>query len=344
MSAPNSCDEEPAVRTANAIRASDRAHVLPTAPSAGNELASPSPSRSALILAFAAIYLIWGSTYLGIRIAIESMPPFLMAATRFILAGSMLFAFVKARGAPWPTRHQWVANTVIGTLLLLGGNGLVVWAELTIPSGITALLVGVGPLFIVLTEWAWPGGTRPTAITMSALLLGFAGMAWLAAPWETAAAGGLELRGVIAVLGACFFWALGSIYSRHAKHGANAFLASSLQMLGGGAALAIVAFFHGDFGRLDFAAITPNAWIAFAYLIGIGSLVGFSTFVWLMKHSTPARVATYAYVNPIVAVFLGWLILHEPITPRTLVASAVIIAAVVIITTEKGRAAKPKSG
>ena len=302
----------------------------------------PKPSRTALVLAFAAIYLIWGSTYLGIRVAIESMPPFLMAAARFLVAGSILFGLLKLRGARWPTAHQWTANAVIGTLLLLGGNGLIVWAELTVPSGITALLVGIGPLFIVLTEWAWPGGTRPTMITMAALLLGFAGVTWLAAPWENRAGGGLNPAGVVAILGACFFWGIGSIYSRHARHGADPFLAASLQMLGGGAALAVVALFHGDFGQLDVGHITPRAWVAFGYLVSIGSLVGFSTFVWLMKHSTPARVATYAYVNPVVAVFLGWLILGEPITPRTLVASAIIVAAVAIITTQKARVAKSK--
>jgi drug/metabolite transporter (DMT)-like permease len=305
---------------------------------------SPPPSRTALILAFAAIYLIWGSTYLGIRVAIETMPPFLMAAARFLIAGSIIFLFVKLRGARWPTAHQWIANAIIGTLLLLGGNGLVVWAELTIPSGVTALLIGIGPLFIVLTEWAWPGGTRPTWVTMSALLLGFAGVTWLAAPWENSSGGQLNPAGVIAILGACVFWALGSIYSRHAKHGADPFLASSLQMLGGGAALAIVALLHGDFGNLDVSRISPRAWGAFAYLISMGSLVGFSTFVWLMKHSTPARVATYAYVNPVVAVFLGWLILGEPITTRTIIAAAIIVAAVVIITTEKSRTARPKAG
>jgi drug/metabolite transporter (DMT)-like permease len=298
------------------------------------------PSRLALIVAFAAIYLIWGSTYLGIRITLETMPPFLMAAARFIFAGSMLFIILKFCGARWPTAHQWIANGIIGTLLLLGGNGLVVWAELTIPSGITALLIGIGPLFIVLTEWAWPGGTRPTLITMVALLLGFVGVIWLAAPWQSAEGGGLNPAGVVAILGACVFWALGSIYSRHAKHGADPFLAASLQMLGGGATLAILALLHGDFRDLDLGAVSVRAWGAFAYLVTIGSLVGFSTFVWLMKHSTPARVSTYAYVNPVVAVFLGWLIAGEPITSRTLVASAIIIAAVVIITTQKAKAAK----
>ena len=301
------------------------------------------PARSALILAFAAIYVIWGSTYLGIRIAVESMPPFLMASARFIIAGGLLFTALKFRGARWPTAHQWWSNAIIGTFLLLGGNGLVVWAELTIPSGITALLIGIGPLFIVLTEWAWPGGIRPTAITMSALLLGFAGVTWLAAPWETGGNGGLNPAGITAILGACIFWSIGSIYSRHAKHGADPFLAASLQMLGGGGALSVVALLHGEFASFDVYAITPRGWGAFAYLIAVGSLVGFSTFVWLMKHSTPARVSTYAYVNPVVAVFLGWLILGEPITPRTIVASVIIVAAVAIITTEKSRAARPKA-
>jgi drug/metabolite transporter (DMT)-like permease len=298
------------------------------------------PSRLALALAFAAIYLIWGSTYLGIRVAIGSMPPFLMAAVRFLVAGTLLLTFLRLRGAPWPTAHQWRINVVIGIFLLFGGNGLVVFAETMIPSGVTALLIGVGPLFIVLTEWAWPGGLRPTAITMAALLLGFAGVTWLAAPWENASDGGLHPAGIAAVLGACFSWAIGSIYSRHARHGADSFAAASMQMLGGGAALLVPAAWHGDFGQFDPASITTHAWIAFAYLIGFGSLVGFSTFVWLMKHSAPARVATYAYVNPVVAVFLGWLVLGEPITGRTIVASAVIVSAVIIITTQKSKTAK----
>jgi len=298
------------------------------------------PTRLALVVAFTAIYLIWGSTYLGIRVAIESMPPFLMAGVRFLLAGSILFAVLKLRGAPWPTLRQWGVNAIVGTLLLLGGNGAVVWAELTIPSGITALLIGVAPLFIVLTEWAWPGGARPTVITAAALLLGFAGVVWLAAPWETAAGGGLNLAGVGAILGSCVFWSVGSIYSRHARHGADPFVAAALQMLCGGTALMFAAALHGDFASLRLAEITGRAWGAFSYLVLLGSLVGFSTFVWLMKHSTPARVATYAYVNPVVAVLLGWLILDEPITTRTLIASAIIVTAVVIITTEKSRSPK----
>lgn len=315
---------------------------LPT--DANASMTPHSTGRAPLILAFAAIYLIWGSTYLGIRIAIETMPPFLMGGTRFVIAGAALFLFLQLRGAAWPSAHQWRSNAIIGFFLLLGGNGLVIWAEQTIPSGLTALLIGAGPLFIVLTEWAWPGGMRPTLITMAALLLGFAGVTWLAAPWEGGSGGGLDVGGVIALLIACVSWAIGSIYSRHAKHGADPLLASSLQMLAGGAAMLIAAWLHGDFPPFDATAVSARSWGAFAYLIVAGSLVAFSTFVWLLKHTTPARVATYAYVNPVVAVFLGWLILDEPITGRTVVASIIIVAAVAIITTEKSRAARQKSG
>ncbi|PTX91611.1 EamA family transporter [Opitutus sp. ER46] len=307
---------------------------------AAEPVAPAAPARSALILAFTAIYLIWGSTYLAIRVGVATLPPFLMAGVRFLIAGALLFTYLKLRGAAWPTRTQWRANTIIGTFLLLGGNGTVVWAEQFVPSGITALLIGIGPLFIVLTEWAWPGGSRPSAITMGALLLGFVGVAWLAAPWESSAHGALHLGGVLAILVGCLCWGIGSIYSRHAKHGATPAMASALQMLGGSAMLLLTAAWHGDFAAFSFARVEPRAWFALFYLIGVGSLIGFSTFVWLMKHAPPARVATYAYVNPIVAVFLGWLLLGEPITSRTLVASAIIVAAVAIITAQKAHARK----
>jgi drug/metabolite transporter (DMT)-like permease len=315
--------------------------VVPESP--GVNPSSPAPSRSALILAFAAIYLIWGSTYLAIRVAVASMPPFLMAGARFLIAGTVLLTFLRLRGAARPTVRQWRVNAVIGVFLLLGGNGLVVWAEQVIPSGITALLIGVSPLFIVLTEWAWRDGTRPTLLTMAALLLGFAGVTWLAAPWENSAQGGLNPGRLAGVLCSSAFWAIGSIYSRHERLGASPFLSAALQMLGGGVALIAAALLHGDFAQLNLAGVTPQSWAAFAYLVSVGSLAGFSTFVWLMKHSTPARVSTYAYVNPIVAVFLGWLVLSEAIGPRTLVASAIIVTAVAVITVQKSQGTRTGS-
>ena len=295
------------------------------------------PGRWALVVAFASIYLIWGSTYLGIRVAIETMPPFAMAAARFALAGLLLYAFLRWRGAPKPTAAQWRTAGVVGTLLLLGGNGSVAWAEQFVPSGITALIIGASPLFMVLTEWAWPGGSRPTAVVLTAMLIGLAGVTWLAAPWE-AAGERLHLGGLLAILGGSLAWSVGSIYSRHSKTGASPFMASALQMLSGSAALAVMAWLHGDWRAVDFASVTSRSWVAFFYLVAFGSLVGFSTFVWLLKHTTPARVSTYAYVNPVVAVFLGWALLDEPVSPRTLLASAIILGAVALITTRQAKA------
>jgi drug/metabolite transporter (DMT)-like permease len=300
------------------------------------------PSRSALLTAFTTIYLVWGSTYLGIRVAVETLPPFLMAGARFIVAGSVLVGWLAATRGFRASARQWRDNAIVGTFLLLGGNGLVCWAEQYVPSGLTALIIGSQPLMMVLTEWAWRGGHRPTVLTGFGLLLGFAGVAWLAAPWESAAAGGLNAGGVIAILAGCVFWAFGSIYGRHVREPAAPLAGAAMQMLCGGGALLFTALLHGDFTGFSPAAVSIRSWLAFGYLIGAGSLVGFSTFVWLMKHSTPARVSTYAYVNPLVAVFLGWLILGEPVTARTLVAAAVIVVSVAIITTQRGRKALPK--
>ena len=295
------------------------------------------PSRTALVVAFATIYLVWGSTYLGIRVAVETLPPFLMAGARFIVAGGVLAGWLAVTRGFRATARQWRDNSIIGTFLLLGGNGLVTWAEQYIPSGLTALIIGSQPLMMVLTEWAWRGGHRPTLLTGVGLLLGFAGVAWLAAPWENSAAGGLHAGGVTAILAGCVFWAFGSIYGRRVRNPADAFTASALQMLGGGVALMLTAFAHGDLAVFSPAVVSVRSWLAFGYLILVGSLVGFSTFVWLMKHSTPARVSTYAYVNPLVAVFLGWLVLGEPVTARTLTAAVVIVASVAVITTQRGR-------
>lgn len=307
--------------------------------------AAAQPPLRAYALAFATIYLVWGSTYLAIRVAVETMPPFALAAARFALAGGLLMGFLRLRGAAWPTSRQWRNAAVSGVFLLLGGNGLVTWAEQTIPSSITALLIGAGPVFVVLVEWAWPGGTRPTALTFGAMLLGFAGVAWLAAPWEQASPGAgagvasLDLGGVLAILAACVSWAVGAIHGRHVREPAPPFVAAAAQMLAGSVALGLVAVVRGEFAAWDLAATAPRSWAAFAYLVLVGSLAGYSAFVWLMKHSTPARTATYAYVNPVVAVFLGWLLLDESVTARTLAASAVILAAVVIVTVSGARRA-----
>ncbi len=302
------------------------------------------PTTAAFVLAFTAIYLIWGSTYLGIRVAVQTMPPFAMAGARFFIAGLLLFIFLLARGAAWPTLRQWRDNAIVGTFLLLGGNGLTSWAEQFTPSGITALIIGIQPIFIVLTEWAWRGGQRPNVAVFVGMALGIAGLTYLAMP-EAVVNGHSAIHpvSVIAISFACFFWALGSIYSRHAKTPAPLFVASAMQMLCGSAMLGLTGLVRGEFSHLDFSTFSGSSWIAFAYLILVGSLIGFSTFVWLMKHSTPARTSTYAYVNPIVALILGSLILSEPISPRIEIAGLFIIAAVIIVTTQKARQGKPNT-
>lgn len=295
-------------------------------------------STTALVLAFATIYLVWGSTYLGMRVAVETMPPFAMAAGRFLLAGAILYLFLRGRGTARPTAKQWRQSAIIGLMLLVGGNGMVAWALHDIPSGIAALLIGISPVFFVLIEWAWPGGKRPSLLTTIGLVLGFIGAASLAAPWDDpGAAGPLPMLPMLITIGASFIWALGSIYSRHAKNVPPLFMGSAMQMLSGGLGLLIVAWARGEFSTFALGDISARSWGAFAYLVLIGSLVGYSTFVWLMKHSTPARVSTYAYVNPVVAVFLGWWMLDEPVDAHTLISAAVIVAAVVLITVQKSR-------
>ncbi|WP_161554645.1 EamA family transporter [Ereboglobus luteus] len=299
-----------------------------------------SASTVALVAAFLTIYIVWGSTYLAMRVGVETMPPLSMAAVRFLVAGVIMFAFVKLRGSPRATARQWRDNALIAAFLLLGGNGLVIWAEQYIPSGITALLIGFSPMCMVLIEWAFPGGRRPGPYTIAGLVIGFAGIIVLVAPWEHFNDdGALPLKGVVAIIGSTVFWATGSILSRHVRNPAPAFSASAMQMLCGGAMLAVAAFVRGEPASIDIGSFSTRSWIALFYLIVIGSLVAFSTYTWLITHSTPARVSTYAYVNPIVAVFLGWLILDEPVTLRTLAAAAIIILSVMIIIVRKNKRA-----
>lgn len=306
---------------------------------------SRAPSRTALILAFAAIYLIWGSTYLGIRIAVETLPPFLMAGVRFLVAGGIMAGVLALTRGFKATPQQWRDNAIIGGFLLLGGNGLVSWAEQKIPSGIATLMVSVGPVFIVLLNWlvlvvAKDGqrGTRPTLLTFLGLGLGFVGLALLVGPNVVdGGVGHLDSMGLVALLAACLFWGIGSLFTRYARDPAEPFTGSAIQMICGGGWLLLVSVLAGEPFHFDPAAVSARSIIAWVYLAGVGSLIGFTTFVWLMKHSTPSKVSTYAYVNPIVAVFLGWLVLHEPVSPRIFVAAAVIVAGVAIITLAKTR-------
>jgi drug/metabolite transporter (DMT)-like permease len=301
-----------------------------------------SVSRTRLLAAFAAVYLIWGSTYLAIRFAIETIPPFMMVAVRYLVAGVLVYAYARARGAPRPTVGHWKAAAVVGVLLLLGGNGGVVWAEQVVPSGTTALIVATEPLWIAMLLWL---GTRerPSPSVAFGLLLGFGGVLFLVGPENLAGGERVHPIGALVIVLAALSWALGSLYSRGAPLPASQTLSTGMSMLAGGVALTVMSLATGEAARLDLAGISTRSTLALVYLIVFGSLVGFSAYLWLMKATTPSRASTYAYVNPVVAVFLGWLLAGEPLTPRTLIAAAVIVGAVAIIVArqEKRRQAPP---
>lgn len=289
-------------------------------------------------LAFAAVYLIWGSTYLAIRFAIETLPPFLMAGVRFIVAGGVLYIWTAARGAGVPTPREWLATGIVGALLLLGGNGGVVWAEQSVPSGLAAVLVATVPFWMVLLHWP-TGGVQPTAVVLVALAVGLAGVALLVGPAELAGAGRVDLLGAVVLLLAALSWASGSLVSRHAAQPRWPLRANAMQQLSGGVLLLVAATLAGDWSRLDLAGASARSVLSLGYLVVFGSLVGFTAYIWLLRHVAPALVSTYAYVNPVVAVFLGWALAAEPITPRTLLAAAVIVGAVAVISTEQARLA-----
>ncbi len=288
------------------------------------------PTRTKVLLAFAAIYVIWGSTYLAIRFAIETLPPFLMAGTRFLISGVMLYAWSRGRGAAKPERVHWKATAIIGALLLLGGNGGVVWAEQRVASGLAALLVATLPVWMVTMEWA-RGGIRPTAGVFAGLALGLMGIGLLVGPGEFAGGVGADAVGAVVLVVASISWAAGSIYSRGAKLPPSPLLTTGMEMLAGGALLVLAGLATGELGRLDLAAASPKSWLALLYLILFGSLIGFTAYIWLLKVSTPAKVSTYAYVNPVVAVMLGWALAGEELSMRTMIAAGVIIAGVAMI-------------
>jgi drug/metabolite transporter (DMT)-like permease len=290
-----------------------------------------------LVAAFAAVYLIWGSTYLGIRYAVESIPPFLMAGTRNFIAGLLLYAFARMRGDGPPTRAQWRDAAIAGGLMLMIGNGGVTWAEQMIPSSVTALLIALTPVWMVLFDWLRPRGTRPGPVVLLGLAVGFAGTAMLAGGrWN--GAGPAYGWGVAALMAASICWALGSVFNRNADKPASPFLSVAMQMIAGGGLLLGAATASGEWKTFSASQVTWLSFSAWLYLMLAGSLIGYTAYVWLLHATTPARVATYAYVNPLIAVLLGCTIGREPFSRDVLVAGTLIIAAVVLVL--RGGAAK----
>ncbi|MBA3710583.1 MAG: EamA family transporter [Planctomycetes bacterium] len=294
------------------------------------------PHPGLIIAAFAALYVIWGSTYLAIALAVTTLPPFLMAGTRFVVAGTILFTCMRLRDEPRPTRRQWRSALVVGLFLLLGGNGGVCWAARWVPSGTISLMLATVPLWMAVLPWIVGKGPRPRLLVAIGIAIGLSGVALLS--WSIP--GGLDRARAIAIavlFAAALAWAIGSLSSKRLPQPKSALMASSMQMLCGGLALLAVGLAMGEGSHFTPGKASATSWLALGYLIVFGAIVGFGAFVFLLRWSTPTRVATYAYVNPVVAVILGWALNGETVTWRTLAAGLLVIIAVVLIVTTKER-------
>lgn len=284
------------------------------------------------IVAFAAVYLVWGSTFLAIRYAIDGLPGFTMAAARFLLAGSLFLGWARLKGEAWPTARQWRDAFVIGALLLLCGNGGVVWAEHHLATGLTALLIATEPVWVAVLFWLTAGRERPQPRTVAGVLLGFAGAAILAMPGVPGLNGDhVPLFPALVTVLAALAWAAGSLYGRRADQPRSVPQSAGMQMLAGGLLLAIAGGASGEWQGFHPSLAPASSWWALAYLVFFGSLIGFTAYSWLVRTTAPTLVATYAFVNPLVAVFLGWLVVGEPVGWRTLAAGALVVLSVILV-------------
>lgn len=289
-------------------------------------------SKVKLVFAFGLVYIIWGSTYLAIKLAIDSIPPFLMAGARHVIAGLILITYVYLKEKPSIRPRHIRSNTIIGGLLLLGGNGGVVWAEQFVPSGLASLLVSMVPIWILLINWLGLKNGKPSVKKTAGVVLGLSGLMFLISPLELLRAEAVNPIGAIVLMFASLSWAAGSVYTNYAKMPESKFAAISIQMLSGGFMLLIWSFIVGEYKYFNISAVTVNSYLALIYLIIFGSLIAYSAYIWLLHAAGPSLTSTYAYVNPVVAVFLGWILISEPMNPRIIISTVIIISAVALIT------------
>jgi drug/metabolite transporter (DMT)-like permease len=292
----------------------------------------PQPSRALILGAFAIVYVVWGSTYLAIRIAIETVPPLLMAGTRFLLAGAALYLWARLRGAARPEAAAVRGAAILGVLFLFLGNGGLVWAETRVPSGLAAVLVATVPLWAVLIE-RFRGAPAVRPMVWLGLATGLGGVALLMVPGGGGVA--IDPVGAAVLVVASIIWAYGIVIARSLTLPDSGGVSAAVQMLVGGVLLLFTGTLGGEWSSFQFATVSTRSLLGLGYLIVFGSLVAFSAFTWLLREASPGRVATYAYVNPAVAVVLGWLIASEPFGPRELAASAVIVAGVALIVSSR---------
>jgi drug/metabolite transporter (DMT)-like permease len=291
-----------------------------------------------IILAFAAVYVLWGSTYLFIKYAIETIPPFLLGASRFVASGGILYALARWRGAPKPTAAELRLAAITGVLMLGFGNGGVMMAEKTVPSGIVALIVSCVPILVVLIDWLRPRGTRPRKSMFAGLALGLIGMVILIGPKAIIGEGNIDEFGTAILLVGSLTWSFGTLLTRWSTRPGSPLVFASLQMLAAAVAMSIMSLISGDWRQFSWSGLTGLSVFSFWYLVIAGSIVGYTAYVYLLGVVSAAKASTYAYVNPIIAIVLGWLFANEPLGVRTVVASAVILAGVAIITASQSSA------
>jgi drug/metabolite transporter (DMT)-like permease len=291
------------------------------------------PHRLRLLGAFFLIYFVWGSNFLAIRYALESIPPFLLMGVRSLLAGLCLYAWARLRGAERPAAGHWRAAAAVGVLLFLGCHGLLAWAQRSVPSGVAALGLATIAIWMTLLDWLWAGARRPGVSVWVGLALGAAGLAVLVGPGSWS--GAVAPSGLLALLGSAFAWALGSVLARRSPLPSSVILSTGMQLIAGGLALAAVSLLAREPAGFDAASLTARSVAGFAYMVIASSILAFTAYVWLLRVSTPARVSSYAFVNPLVAVVVGWAVGGEPLTARTAVAAALIVAGVAAIVARK---------
>lgn len=293
-------------------------------------------SKAKLFGAFFLIYVVWGSNFLAIRYAVETIPPFLLMGVRSVLAGVCLYAWARLRRTPPPTPHQWRAAAAAGALLFLGCHGLLAWAQRRVPSGVAALALATIPLWMTLLDWLWARGSRPRAPVWIGLALGLLGLGVLVGPGL--GSGSVDATGLLALLVSAFAWAAGSILGRKSRLPSSVVLSTGMQLIAGGLALALVSAVLGEMSGFDPAGVPSRSVLGFAYMVGASSILAFTAYVWLLRVTTPSRVASYAFVNPLVAVFVGWAFGGEAVTARTAVAALLIVAGVAAIVVKFRRA------
>ena len=293
------------------------------------------PASWKILLAFAIIYIVWGSTYLAIRIGVHELPPFLMAAMRFFVAGIVMYAWLRLSGTPAPTRKQWIGASLLGGLIFVLDYGCLFWAEQRIPSGIAAVVLATIPVFIALLEIILLRTQRLSVALGVSLLVGIAGVAVLMNNSFAIGETPIDHSAAAALLFAAFTWSIATVITRKTPLPESKAMSSATQMLAGGTLLILVAAVTGEFSRFHPRAVSWNAWLALIYLIVAGSIVGFTAYVWLLHYESPTKVGTYAYVNPVVAVALGYFFGGEPVGMRTIAGTLLVLVSVIAITLRK---------